>query len=59
MTMAKGPHAKIKTVLSQADADADAKSALAKGGGGVKQERIKREAEKAELASYKLNRKKF
>lgn len=59
--MAKSPRTKITDVLDQADLDTQAKQALSKGGGkqGAKQARVKREAERAELESYKLNRKKF
>lgn len=55
----KSPRAKITDVLDQADLDAQAKGSLSKSARGLKgrQEKIKRQAENAEMASYKLNRK--
>jgi hypothetical protein len=54
-----GPRTKITDVLDQADLDAQAKRSLSKSGRGLKsrQERNKRDAENAEMRSYKLNRK--
>ena len=59
--MAKSPRTKITDVLDQADLDGQAKAALKKGGGPMAKhaKHHTAEAEKAELASYKLNRKKF
>lgn len=57
------PHQKIGSgnLRSQRDKDRESKEGLAKSGRGQKARAIKatREAEKAEMASYKLNRRKF
>ena len=57
--MAKSPRTKITDVLDQADLDDQAKVALSKSARGLKGKSLKntRDAEKAELASYKLNKK--
>ena len=49
----------LNTPKFKADLDKQARTALAKGGGKMqsRQERIKREQDQAERASYKLNRK--
>lgn len=59
--MAKSPRTKITDVLNQADLDAQAKSSLSKSAKGLKAKSTKntRMAEKAEVESYKLNRKRF
>ena len=62
--MAKqGPHQKIGSgnLRSQADKDAESKAALAKSGPGQKSRAVKntRAAEKAEMDSYKLSKRKF
>ena len=57
----KSPRTKITDVLDQADLDAQAKTALSKSGRGLKAKSVKntREADKAEMASYKLSKRKF
>ena len=59
--MAKGPRTKLKSTRSQAAVDAEAQADLRKGGGpmAMHSKHHTQEAEKAEVASYKLNRKKF
>lgn len=54
----KGPRAKITDVLGQADLDGQARTALSKSGKGLraKSEKATREADRAEMAAYKLNR---
>ena len=55
----KSPRTKITDILGQADLDAQAKKSLGKSGGKQRSHSVKntRQAEKAELESYKLNRK--
>ena len=57
--MSHKPHEKVTSNYTiQGEQDASSRAKLAKSGRGLKarQERIKREAEKAEMASYKLNK---
>ena len=55
--MAKGPRAKVAGYLkTQTERDAESKEALRKGGSMAQAKQRVRDAEKAELESYKLNK---
>ena len=52
----KGPREKISSFQTQGQQDASSRGKLAKGGYKARQEKFKREAEKAEMDSYKLKK---